>query len=150
MAKRRLVRSGNSVTDKWLEGTRKERKERTRMSFFVRVSLDASCESNRYAGSYSKWKTRRSKRTKEKIKESGGHRSVCGSCRALTPGPLESFIVVNQLLNITALYSALPPISPNLAPLRNTIFIPQRTFVGRSTSDSIDVRRPSPSRQPPA
>lgn len=27
MAKRRLAKKSNSVTDKWLEGTRKERKE---------------------------------------------------------------------------------------------------------------------------
>ena len=66
MAKRRLVRKSNSVTDKWLEGTREEREERTRMPFFVRVSLNASCENDRDAASCPRRKTIVFTRTKEK------------------------------------------------------------------------------------
>jgi hypothetical protein len=93
----------------------KQRKERTRTTFFVRTTLNASNENGRVA-SFSERKTLIFTATKEKNRETGGHRSLCGSSRALTPGPLESFIVVNQLLNITALHSALLPISRNLAP----------------------------------
>jgi hypothetical protein len=94
---------------------RETKKERTRTTFLVRTALNASYENDRVTSS-SERKTLIFTATKENIRKPGGHRSLCGSSRALTPGPLESFIVVNQLLNITALHSALPPISRNLAP----------------------------------
>ena len=63
MAKRRLVRKSNSVTDK---GMRETKKERTRTTFFVRTALNASYENDRVT-SFSERKTLIFRATKEKI-----------------------------------------------------------------------------------